>query len=56
MSFLYNLSIRNKLIGITLFVTILALGIGFTLVIISNIKTFKEDMKNTTIVTAEIPA
>ena len=43
MSMLYNLSIRNKLIGITLFVTILALGIGFTLVIVSNIKSFKEN-------------
>jgi PAS domain S-box-containing protein len=54
MSILYNLSIRNKLIGITLFVTILALGIGFTLVIVSNIKSFKEDMKNNTIVTAQV--
>jgi len=54
MSMLYNLSIRNKLIGITLFVTILALGIGFTLVIVSNIKSFKGDMKNNTIVTAQV--
>jgi uncharacterized membrane protein affecting hemolysin expression len=54
MSMLYNWSIRNKLIGITLFVTILALGIGFTLVIVSNIKSFKEDMKNNTIVTAQV--
>jgi len=51
---LYNLSIRNKLIGITLFVTILALGIGFTLVIVSNIKSFKEDMKNNTVVMAQV--
>lgn len=54
MGMLYNLSIRNKLIGITLFVTILALGIGFTLVIVSNIKSFKEDMKNNTVVTAQV--
>lgn len=54
MSKLYNLSIRNKLIGITLLVTILALGIGFTLVIVSNIKSFKADMKNNTIVTAQV--
>ncbi len=54
MPMLYNLSIRNKLIGITLFVTILALGIGFTLVIVSNIRSFKEDMKNNTIVTAQV--
>jgi two-component system NtrC family sensor kinase len=54
MSMLYNLSIKNKLIGIILFVTILALGIGFTLVIVSNITSFKEDMKNNTIVTAQV--
>ena len=54
MSILYNWSIRNKLIGITLFVTLLALGIGFALVIVSNIKSFKEDMKNNTIVTAQV--
>jgi len=54
MRLLYNLSIRNKLIGITLFVTILALGIGFTLVIVGNINSFKEDMKNNTIVTAQV--
>ncbi len=54
MRMLYNLSIRNKLIGITLFVTILALGLGFTLVIVSNIRSFKEDMKNNTIVMAHV--
>lgn len=54
MGFLYNLSIRNKLIGITLFITILALGIGFTLVIVSSITSFKEDMKSNTIVTAQV--
>jgi len=54
MSIFYNLSIRNKLIGIILFVTILSLGIGFTLVIVSSIKSFKEDMKNHTIVTAQV--
>ena len=54
MRMIYDLSIRNKLIGITLFVTILALGIGFTLVIVSNITSFKEDMKNNTVVTAQV--
>ncbi len=54
MGILYNLSIRNKLIGITLLVTILALGIGFTLVIVSNIQSFKEDMKNNTVVMAHV--
>lgn len=54
MKFLQNLSIRNKLIGIILFVTVLALGSGFTLVIISDIKSFKEDMKNHTIVIAQV--
>ncbi|UCE39068.1 MAG: PAS domain-containing protein, partial [Thermoplasmata archaeon] len=50
----YNLSIRNKLIGIILLVTILALGLGFTLVIVSDIKSFKEDMKSQTVVTAQV--
>ncbi len=54
MRMLYSLSIRNKLIGITLFVTILALGIGFTLVIVSNVRSFKEDMKNRTTVLAQV--
>jgi two-component system NtrC family sensor kinase len=54
MSLFYNLSIRNKLIGIILFVTIIAMGIGFTLVIVSDIKSFKEDMKSQTIVTAQV--
>ena len=38
----------------TLLVTIFTLGIGFTLVIVSNIKSFKEDMKNNTVVTAQV--
>lgn len=54
MSILYSLSIRNKLIGIILLVTIITLGTGFTLVIVSNIKSFKEDMKSNTIVTAQV--
>ncbi|UCE36564.1 MAG: PAS domain-containing protein [Thermoplasmata archaeon] len=54
MSVFYNLSIKNKLIGIILFVTILALGLGFTLVIVSDIKSFKEDMKSQTVVTAQV--
>lgn len=54
MKLFQNLSIRNKLIGIILFVTILTLGSGFTLVIISDIKSFKEDMKNHTIVIAQV--
>jgi len=52
MNMFHNLSIRNKLIGIILFVTIFALGIGFTLVIIREIKSFKEDKKKQTIMTA----
>lgn len=48
-----NLSIRNKLIGIILSVTILALGSGFTLVILNEIKTFRERMMNRTMVTAQ---
>jgi len=52
MRFFQNFSIKSKLIGIILLVSILAIGTGFTLVIINNIKTFKEDMVNNTFVNA----
>ena len=53
MGLIQNLSIRNKLIGIILFVTILALGSGFTLVILNEIETFRARMMNRTMVTAQ---
>jgi PAS domain S-box-containing protein len=54
MSIFQNLSIRNKLIGIILFVTILALGSGFTFVIINDITSFKEDMMSRNVVNAQM--
>jgi PAS domain S-box-containing protein len=54
MTLFQNLSIRNKLIGIILLVTILALGRGFTFVTINDLKSFKKDMKNHTVVTAQV--
>ncbi len=54
MRFFQNFSIKSKLIGIILIVSILAVGTGFTFVIINNIKTFKEDMVNNTIVNASL--
>lgn len=49
-----NLSIKCKLIGIILFVTIATFGIGFTIDIIHDIKTYKNDMVNNTIATAQV--
>lgn len=54
MSFLTNLSIKNKLVGIILLTTIAAIGLGITLVIIYTIQTYKDDMKNNTIVNAKL--
>jgi len=49
-----NLSIRGKLIGMILLVTILALGSGFAINIIHTIKAFKKDMVDHTIATAQV--
>ncbi len=54
MKIYHNFSIRNKLIGIILFVTIIVLGSGFTIDIVHDIKTFKKDMVNHTIATAQV--
>lgn len=54
MRFFQNFSIKSKLIGIILLVSILTLGTGFTLVIINNIETFKEDMLNNILVNARL--
>ncbi|MCP5104454.1 MAG: cell wall metabolism sensor histidine kinase WalK, partial [bacterium] len=56
MKFFQNLSIKNKLIVLVLSVALLAIGIGFALVITNNIKTFKDDMINTTKTTADFLA
>ena len=47
-----DLSIRGKLIALMLAVTIIALGCGFTLVIIADITSFKRDMVDRTTATA----
>jgi signal transduction histidine kinase len=44
MKWLANLSIRTKLIGIILLCTVSALAIGFTLLIVANVRTAKQDM------------
>jgi len=54
MRFFLNLSIKNKLIGIVLLVTLLAIGVGFTLVITNDIKIFKEDMVDNTVLNARL--
>lgn len=54
MIFLQNLSIRNKLIGIILFVTLLSLGFGFTIVTLQNIKSFKGELVNRSILEANL--
>jgi len=54
MRIIQNLSIRNKLIGIILLVTMLALGSGFTFVIINDIRSFKGEMKNYTVASAQV--
>ena len=48
---LEHLSIKNKLIGIILLSTLFSLGVGFTLVMINDIKTFrKEAVDNATVI------
>lgn len=54
MNFLRNLSIKNKLLGIILFVTIFSIGTGFTVVIVNDIKTFKRDMVESTTLVARV--
>ena len=47
MRFLANLSIRNKIAGIILITTILALGTGFSLVIVTSLGLFEEHLVQT---------
>lgn len=49
-----NLSIKNRLIVIILLVTMLAAGVGFAHVIVNDIKTFKGEMVNNTIMNAKL--
>ncbi|GAF90431.1 unnamed protein product, partial [marine sediment metagenome] len=49
-----NLSIKNKLIGIILIVSMLAIVTGFTVIIFKDIKTFKTNMVHNTTVNARL--
>ena len=51
---LETLSIKNKLIGIVLLVSFFAVGTGFTVVIINDLRTFKQDMVNSTVMNARL--
>ncbi len=54
MKMIQNISIKNKLIGIILLVTMLVIGIGFAIFIFSEIKRSKNELKNSTIVNASL--
>jgi signal transduction histidine kinase len=49
-----NISIRRKLIFIILIVSIFSVFIGFFLVVFNSISTFKEEMKNNTLINAKL--
>lgn len=54
MDILRSLSIRNKLIIIILSVTILSIIVGFSIVIATNIKTFKQEMANAIVLNTKL--
>lgn len=56
MKFFQNLSIRNKLVFIVLTVTLAVIGLGFTVMVTMNIKTFENDLINSTQTTADFLA
>lgn len=49
-----NLSIKNKLVFSILSVTLIAIGIGFTVAIITNVKNFRDDAVYNTVVNAKL--
>ena len=49
-----NISIKNKLVGIILIVSFFAIVSGFTFVVINDIKTFKKNMMDNTIINAKL--
>lgn len=51
-----NLSIKNKLIVLVLSITLLVIGIGFAILVITSISSWKADMVNNTKTTAEFLA
>ena len=54
MRFLPSLSIKIKLIALMLLVVLFAIGTGFAVFIINDIRTFKEEMINNTVVNARL--
>ncbi len=56
MNFFQNLSIKNKLVVIVLTVTLSVIGLGFTVMVTMNIKTFENDLINSTKTTADFLA
>jgi len=50
----YNLSIKNRLIGIILFVSVIAVLLGFIVTAIRNINSFKSDMLSSTTMKAKL--
>ena len=51
---LYNLSIKNRLIGIILLVSVIALLLGFTVTAIKDINSYKSEMLHSTIIKANL--
>jgi len=56
MKFFQNLSIKNKLVVIVLTVTLSVIGLGFTVMVAMNIKTFENDLINSTKTTGDFLA
>lgn len=56
MKFFQNLSIKNKLVAIVLTVTLSVIVLGFTVMVTMNIKTFENDLINSTKTTANFLA
>jgi PAS domain S-box-containing protein len=54
MTWLQNLSIRSKLIGIILLCTVTALALGFSFIIAANIRAAKQDMVRSSSVLAQV--
>lgn len=54
MTFFKKLSIKSKLIALILSVSLIALIVGFTLVIISNVKSFKSELENNAVINAKL--
>ncbi len=54
MKWLQNLSIRSKLISIILLCTVLALGLGFSFIVVKNVRSAKQDMVRSSAALAQV--